>query len=279
MTVERAPHALSIACRRGFAPDQEPGAGSGQNGRLVLALFADIHSNLEALQACLAHARAAGARRFALLGDVVGYGADPAAVVDLARGLAAEGAVVVKGNHDEAVEQESSYLNQAAREAIAWTRAALDEGQRRFLAALPLEAREADACFAHASVHQPGRWEYIDGSDAAYRCMAAAGTPYSFCGHVHDPRLFFESGRGRAVSFRPAAGTTIPVPRHRRWLAIPGSVGQPRDGDPRAAYALIDFERERLTFHRVAYDHQGVADKMARAGLPEALVYRMRRGV
>src|SRR5947199_402995 len=98
-------------------------------------------------------------------------------------------------------------------------------------------------------------------------------------GDVHDARLYFQGGRGRAVAFRPTAGTTIPVPRHRRWLAIPGSVGQPRDGDTRAAYALVDFERERITFHRVAYDHLAVADRIERAGLPAALVYRMRRGV
>ena len=246
---------------------------------MSLALFADVHSNLEALQACLAHARAAGATRFAFLGDVVGYGADPGAVVDIAMELASQGAVVVKGNHDEAVEGESSFLNRSAREAIGWTRTALDDAQRRFLAALPLERRDADASYAHASVHRPERWEYVDGPDAAQRCMAAAGTPYAFVGHVHDQRLYFESGPGRAVAFHPTAGTTVPVPRHRRWLAIPGSVGQPRDGDTRAAYALVDFERERITFHRVAYDHAGVADKMQRAGLPAALVYRMRRGI
>ena len=246
---------------------------------MALALLADIHSNLEALHACLAHARAAGARRFALLGDVVGYGADPAAVVEVAMALAAEGAIVVRGNHDEAVETESSYLNRSAHEAIAWTRTVLGEAHCRFLAGLPFEHREAQAAFAHASLHRPSRWEYIDGPEAAHRCMKAAGTPYAFCGHVHDPRLYFEAGPGRAVAFRPTAGTTIPVPRHRRWLAIPGSVGQPRDGDTRAAYALVDFDDERITFHRVAYDHAGVADKMERAGLPAALVYRMRRGI
>jgi len=246
---------------------------------VVLALLADIHSNLEALRACLEHARASGAQRFALLGDLVGYGADPAAVVEAAMELAHDGAVVVKGNHDEAIERESSYMNRSANEAIDWTRTVLPDAHCRFLAALPLERREADACYAHASLHQPARWEYIDGSDAAHRCMAAAGTPYSFCGHVHDPRLYFQSGPGRAVAFRPTAGTTIPVPRHRRWLAIPGSVGQARDGDTRAAYALVDFERERITFHRVAYDHITVANRMERAGLPAALVYRMRRGI
>jgi len=251
---------------------------SMHNG-FVLALLADIHGNLEALQACLAHARAAGARRYALLGDVVGYGADPAGVVDVAMGLAAGGAVVVKGNHDEAVGGDAGYLNRAASEAIAWTRTALSDAHRGFLAALPLERRDADAAYAHASLHQPARWEYIDGPAAAYRCMDAAAMPYAFCGHIHDPQLFFESGPGRAVAFRPTPGTEIPVPRHRRWVAIPGSVGQPRDGDTRAAYALVDFTRERITFHRVAYDHLGVADKMERVGLPAALVHRMRRGV
>jgi diadenosine tetraphosphatase ApaH/serine/threonine PP2A family protein phosphatase len=245
----------------------------------VLALLADIHSNLEALQACLAHARAAGARRYALLGDVVGYGADPAAVVELAMGLVDDGALVVKGNHDAAIDGQAGYLNRSAAEAIEWTRRALGDAHRRFLAGLPLERREGNAAYAHGSLDQPARWTYIDGPDAAQRCMAAAGTTYAFCGHVHDPRLFFESGPGRAVAFRPTAGTSVPVSSHRHWLAIPGSVGQPRDGDTRAAYALVDFEGERITFHRVAYDHQGVADKMERSGLPAALVFRMRRGI
>ena len=246
---------------------------------MLLALLADVHSNLEAFEACLAHARAAGATRIAILGDLVGYGADPGPVVDAAMRLSREGAVVVKGNHDEAVERDSFYFNHAARAAIAWTRERLTAGQREYLAALPLTVRDDHSCFAHASADHPGRWEYIDGTSSAGRAIRASERAWLFCGHVHDPRLYFESAPGRAIAFKPSAGTVIPVPTHRRWLAIPGSVGQPRDGDPRAAYALLDLEQHRITFQRVAYDHLAVAAKIERAGLPASLAYRMRRGV
>src|SRR5690242_10983426 len=126
----------------------------------MIALLADIHANLEALEACLAHARGAGARRFVLLGDLVGYGADPAAVVDAAAALAAEGAVVVKGNHDEAVERTPTYLNDMAQAAIHWTRGALSAGQKAFLAQLPFCIREDASCYVHASADRPERWSY-----------------------------------------------------------------------------------------------------------------------
>jgi diadenosine tetraphosphatase ApaH/serine/threonine PP2A family protein phosphatase len=244
----------------------------------MLALMADIHANLEALEACLAHARTAGVREFALLGDLVGYGADPGAVVDRAAALAAEGAVVVRGNHDDAVSGQAAYLNDAALAAIEWTRTVLTVPQKAFLASLPLCVRHDGRCYVHASAAVPERWDYVDGPTAATRAMAAAGTAHTFCGHVHDQRLFFEQAHGRAGEFRPTPGSRVPIPRHRRWLAIAGSVGQSRDGDPRAAYAVVD-PSDGITFHRVRYDHVAAAEKMARAGLPQALVYRMRRGI
>ena len=158
-----------------------------------LALLSDIHSNLEALDACVAHARQAGATRFALLGDIVGYGADPGAVVDRVMALAGDGATVVKGNHDEAVEGGDSHLNETAMAAIEWTRGVLDATQRAFLASLPLCLRHDDHCFVHASADRPERWTYVDGPGAARLCMNAAGTP-GLRGHVHEQRLYFEQG-------------------------------------------------------------------------------------
>src|SRR5690242_16277172 len=152
----------------------------------MIALLADIHANLEALEACLAHARGAGARRFVLLGDLVGYGADPAAVVDAAARLASQGAVVVKGNHDEAVERTPSYLNEMAQAAIRWTRTALDDRQRAFLSRLPLCVTDGPRCYVHASADRPGRWTYVDGASEAARSMDAAAVPHTFSGHVHE---------------------------------------------------------------------------------------------
>ena len=243
----------------------------------MIALLADVHANLEALQACLAHARACGAERYALLGDLVGYGADPAAVVDIAMDLAAAGASVVKGNHDEAVERARPDLNASARAAIDWTRGELDAPRKAFLASLPLCVRHEDHCYVHASADRPERWTYVDGVDAARLCMNAAGTTYSFCGHVHEQRLYFEQA-GRVLLFRPSPGVAVPIGKHRRWLALPGSVGQPRDGRAAAAYALLQ-PGEHVTYHRVPYDHDTAAAKIRRAGLPESLAWRVQRGV
>ena len=128
---------------------------------MKLALLADIHSNLEALTACLAHAREQGAERYAFIGDLVGYGADPGAVVDLVADHRARGAVVVRGNHDHAVVAPSETMNPAAERAVAWTRDRLSAAQRAFLGELPLVERLGDALFVHASADAPSEWIYV----------------------------------------------------------------------------------------------------------------------
>jgi len=246
---------------------------------MVLALLADIHANLEALEACLAHARERGADRYAFLGDLVGYGADPAAVVEIVAEHAARGAVVVKGNHDAAIAHEDGYLNEAATAAIEWSRAMLSPAQRDFLEMLPLIVREEGACFVHASAAMPERWDYVDSAGAAERSSHAAGRPYTFSGHVHDQVLYGADAHRRMISFVPRPGFSIPAPSHRDWLALAGSVGQPRDGNPSAAYATADLGRGSITFHRVPYDNLAAAAKIRAAGLPEVLAYRLERGV
>lgn len=246
---------------------------------MILALLSDIHSNLEALRACLAHAAARGAGQYAFLGDLVGYGADPGAVLEIAAGHAARGAVVLKGNHDEAVDAPNVYLNEAASAAINWTRGVLSAEQRAFIASLPLCIRDGDACFVHASAALPEHWEYVDSPAAAERSASAAGTPYTFSGHVHDQRLYVTDARERMVAFRPQSGVDIPLRAHRRSLALVGSVGQPRDGNPAAAYATVDLAAKTITFHRVPYDNQEAARKVRAAGLPESLAYRLERGI
>jgi diadenosine tetraphosphatase ApaH/serine/threonine PP2A family protein phosphatase len=245
---------------------------------MLTALLADVHSNLGALEACLGHARDRGAARFVFLGDLVGYGPDPAAVVDLVAGI--DGAVVIKGNHDEAIEVEprTRDLNDVAYAAIVWTREALAPAQRRFLSSLPLLVREGDACFVHASASRPERWEYVVDAVAAERSLAAAGTSYVFCGHVHDQALYFRTPAGKTTAFRPTPGSPVPVPRRRAWLAIVGSVGQPRDGNPAAAYALFDDAGETMTFFRVPYDERETARRIRARGLPESLALRLERG-
>jgi len=261
--------------------DRASGPQSGRNKEdgLVIALLADVHSNLEALSACLAHARSGGAERYAFLGDLVGYGADPAAVIDTVARYAAEGAIVVKGNHDAAVEKRAGYMNDATSAAIEWTRKALNEDRKAFLAGLPLCVRDAGMCFVHASAEAPERWDYVDGITAALKSIDAAQLPYTFSGHVHEQMLYFQSSVGKVGAFQPLQSSPVSMPGNRRWLALVGSVGQPRDRNPAAAYALFDTASAQIIFHRVAYDHLAAARKIRESGLPASIAYRVEMGI
>lgn len=244
-----------------------------------IALLSDIHSNVQALNACLLHAEKSGAERYAFLGDSVGYGGDPRGVVQIIADRVALGAVAVKGNHDEAIEKRGSYFNEAAQAALDLARLMLSAEQKQFMAGLPLVAREDGICFAHASAAFPEKWPYIDSPGAALHCADAAKSRYTFCGHVHDQVLFYESDVGRMSELRPVPGAPIPVRGGRRWVALVGSVGQPRDRNPHAAYTMFDSTREQITFHRVAYDAMAAADKIRRSGLPTSLAFRVELGI
>jgi diadenosine tetraphosphatase ApaH/serine/threonine PP2A family protein phosphatase len=247
---------------------------------MKLALLADIHANLEALSACLGHAEAQGAEGFAFLGDLVGYGADPVAVLDLVMEHAGRGAAVVLGNHDEAaLGRGDGRMNDNALRAIDWTRSQLGSVHRKFLAGLPLTVRDGERVYVHASTVAPLRWIYVTDAMRAAHSMDGAGATYVFSGHVHEQRLYFQGADGRPQPFAPTPGSAIPVPAHRRWLAIVGSCGQPRDGNPATCYAILDVSRRRLTFHRLAYDNASAARKVRKAGLPERLAYRLERGL
>jgi diadenosine tetraphosphatase ApaH/serine/threonine PP2A family protein phosphatase len=243
-----------------------------------IAFLSDIHSNLEALQACLAHASGAGAERFAFLGDLVGYGADPRPCLDLIMELAARGAPVVRGNHDEAaLGGLCADMNIPARDAIYWTRSQLQPHQREFLSRLPVSATLEGALLVHASADRPAAWTYVSDERRAGLALEATTARLVCAGHVHTQRLYYTAS-GTLTSHPPAPGVPIPVSRQRRWLAIVGSVGQPRDGNPAAAYALLDTARAELCFWRVPYDHHAAARKIAAAGLPERLGLRLIRG-
>ena len=247
---------------------------------MKLALLADIHSNLEALNACIAHAQAHGAERFAFIGDLVGYNADPVAVVIRVAALVRDNnAIAVLGNHDQAtVTGLTQTMNDDAAAAINWTRKQLASEQISFLSALPLTQRMDNMLFVHASASAPERWSYIHDGTRAAMSMEASEASYVFSGHVHDPVLYFLGRDGRPQAFVPVSGIPIPVSHHRSWLAIVGSCGQPRDGNPAASYVLMDTAMEMLTFNRVPYDHATAASKVRRAGLPETLAMRLETG-
>ena len=249
---------------------------------MKLALLSDIHANLQALQACLDHAEQQGASQFALLGDLVGYGGDPAPVMDRIMQLAQGGAVVLKGNHDAMAldpPQKSEYLGEAT---AIWTHAQLTHAHQQFIAALPLTARIESCLLVHASADAPGDWRYVDDERSASASLAAAevdpAVRYVFGGHVHLQTLYYKGSRGGLMAFSPTAGVPIPMPAHRHWIATVGSVGQPRDGRPSAMYAMFDLTRTQLTFHRVPYDHMAAAAAVRRAGLPDYFAKRLEEG-
>lgn len=242
------------------------------------AVLADIHANLEALTACLAHAALQGADRHVFLGDMVGYGADPCACLDLVREHAAAGALVVRGNHDEAaVGGLCVGMQPVAREAAIWTRQQLAEDERRFLDSLPHVMESDDCLFVHASADRPERWEYIAGERAALRCLAATRAAMVCVGHVHHPGLF-HTGRNGVTPFAPATAAPITLTPGRRWLVLAGSVGQPRDGNPAASYVLLDTMHRQASFQRVPYDWMRAAQKIRAAGLPAELALRLEHG-
>ena len=249
---------------------------------MKLALLSDIHANLGALDACLEHARFHGAQEFALLGYLVGYGGEPAQVLDAVMALAHEGAIVLQGNHDALAAFPPNESRAMGEMTALWTHAQLSLEQKRFLVGLPMTAQVEDLLLVHASADEPQKWRYVEderGAGASLdAAMALPGVRYVFGGHVHRQTLYYRStGRG-LMPFEPTPGVAVPTPRHRHWIATVGSVGQPRDGNPRAMYALFDTTAALLTFHRVAYDHHGAAAAVRAAGLPEFFAKRLEDG-
>lgn len=251
---------------------------------MKIALLSDIHANRQALDSCVQHARAQGADQFALLGDLVGYGGDPVAVVEQALAMAQQGALLVQGNHDAMALAPPPIPRNRSELGAQWSHDQLGNKLLAFLQSLPLTARLGhSALLVHASADMPEQWRYVEDSRAAERSMLAAqaidpAIRYVFCGHVHEQVLYFLTPTARLMRFTPEPGVPVPVPAHRQWLGVVGSVGQPRDGDARAMYALFDDTGRQITFYRVPYDHLGAAAAIRAAGLPAYYADRLEKG-
>ncbi|WP_050387691.1 metallophosphoesterase family protein [Bradyrhizobium pachyrhizi] len=243
-----------------------------------LALFADIHANRQAFAACLDAARARGAERLNCLGDIVGYGADPEWAVDTVMDLVAKGAVAVRGNHDNAIGVPSDSMNAEAQAAIDWTRGRLSGEQKQFLAELPMSREEDNRLYVHSEASEPTKWRYVRDTADAARSMMATGLQITFCGHIHRPGLYSMSSTAKMTSFVPTSGIAVQLLPGRRWLAVLGSVGQPRDGDPAASFAMFDTVSREITFHRVPYDVATAAARIKANGLPHWLADRLPLG-
>jgi diadenosine tetraphosphatase ApaH/serine/threonine PP2A family protein phosphatase len=245
-----------------------------------LALLTDLHANREALEACLAHAEQQKADQYAFMGDFVGYGADPAWVVDTVMAYVARGAVAVQGNHDYSVTRPArAQMHAEAREVIEWTHGQLSPAQLDFLARLPLTRQVGSLLFVHASAYDPAKWEYVTSVEQAERSLRATASKIVFSGHVHAPALYRRADDGRVGKHLPQSGSRLLLEPQHQYLAIPGAVGQPRDANNAACYALYDDARRTLSFFRVPYDHGAAARRVIKAGLPIVFAMRLVEGI
>jgi diadenosine tetraphosphatase ApaH/serine/threonine PP2A family protein phosphatase len=232
-------------------------------------IIADIHANLEALDAVVGALRDRRVDAYLSVGDIVGYGADPAACIDRLRELKT---TVVAGNHDWAAAGRLSldYFNDYAREAISLTREMLGPEHLKFLAELPPTDIVGDVTLAHGTLYDPVNFDYLLTPYDAHLCFGAQTTRVCFVGHSHVPMAFLLDG---TVNY--SASSTIELADVEMAIVNPGSVGQPRDENWRAAYAVYDSETAVITLERVEYDIETATSKILRAGLPEVLAERL----
>jgi diadenosine tetraphosphatase ApaH/serine/threonine PP2A family protein phosphatase len=237
------------------------------------AVLSDIHGNLEALRAVLADA-AEQTDDVLCLGDVVGYGADPGPCVDL---IGAQARSVVAGNHEHAVigRMDLGWFNRYARAAAEWTREQLDGDSTAYLGTLPLTATVDDATLVHASPRQPHEWDYLVTEDDGLAAFAAFETRLCFVGHSHVPAMWSLGSSGPDYTH---GDVSITLDAGRRYIVNVGSVGQPRDRDVRAAYAVWDVDARRIVVRRVPYDIAAARAKIEDAGLPRFLADRLAAG-
>lgn len=233
---------------------------------MKIGVLSDVHSNLEALQACCAYAEQQGVAAYVGLGDFVNYGPDPVATLDAL--MALPHLIAVLGNHDEAMFREPMWSSSSELgHATAWTRARLTREHLAFLRDLPYIQCAHGAVFAHAAFDFPGNWEYVVKPKQAKKCFKATHGRRLFLGHVHKPGVFCEAPDGSIEELQPQAGHAYRLALDRRYLINAGSVGQPRDGHNTACFVIYDEAAQAISFHRVAYDFAETARKIRAARL------------
>lgn len=234
-------------------------------------ILGDIHSNRRALDAVLQRLHAERVDRVLCVGDIVGYGAEPAECIALVRDLSP---TIVAGNHDWAVGDRLSleFFNQPAAIAIEWTRRRLSREDCQWLASLPVSVVDGQVTLCHGTVHHPEVFDYLQTPYDAFLSFEALATRRAFVGHSHVPITFFE---GTPLLYTVEESVTLDG---RRTISNVGSVGQPRDEDPRASFGVFDDEASVLTIHRVPYDIDGAAASILAEGLPAILAERLRVG-
>jgi len=237
-----------------------------------VALLSDVHSNLQALEAVLA--RVDGMDAIWVTGDTVGYGADPSEVLAVLR---ARGATLLQGNHDRAVAtgEGLDWFHERAATAARMHAEWMTAEEREYLGALPQTRSIERFTLCHGSLRDP-LWEYVTNASAAAASLGRSPTPFCCNGHTHVPALFIEGEKGMRT-VRP--NTDLAYELSDKSLVNPGSVGQPRDGDPRAAYALLDTAVGTVTFYRASYRIDEAQRRIRARGLPEMFAERLSLGV
>jgi predicted phosphodiesterase len=237
-----------------------------------IAIFGDIHANLEALEVVLADAREQGCTSYICLGDVVGYNANPRECLQIVQSLKCP---VVKGNHDDYASSDSSLesFNPLAEVAIQWTRDELTPVEKAWLGALPLISKIRGFTVVHASLEDPGGWGYVLNQLDAAASFSKQTTKLCFFGHTHNPRAYIKDSSVVGLPFEQ-----LIVEPDKRYFVNVGSVGQPRDGDWRAAYVVFDEEKRMIRLRRLRYDLPKTQGKILAAGLPPRLADRLAYG-
>jgi len=239
---------------------------------LLYAVIADIHGNLEALQTVLDEIDKVDIDRLICAGDVVGYAAHPGRCIEIVKKRAD---AVVAGNHDWAVagKVDTSYFNSDARDAVEWTRSRLSQEEISWLADLPLTEQFDGISLVHSTLYNPEFFDYIQTLYQAELCFGCQETPISFVGHSHVPVVFRDS---QPVEY--FLRERFQMEADDRFIVNVGSVGQPRDSDPRSSYVLFDSEKREVQFCRVPYDVSRTSEAILEADLPITNAHRLRHG-
>ncbi len=233
---------------------------------MKIAIVSDIHGNLEALKAVLSNIDELSIPSIYCLGDIVGYGPNPNECVELIR---TRNIPAVAGNHDKAVTGELSIdsFSQMAKAGVLWTQSVITEENKNFLASLPLTIQEHDIDFVHSSPDYPEEFRYLLSAADAHESFEYFSTPLCFIGHTHRPVIFCEDFK------------TTEISRDKKFIVNVGSVGQPRDGNRKACFVMLDTEQYIMEYVRVEYDVESVRKKIEAHGLPQKLADRLLAGI
>jgi predicted phosphodiesterase len=236
------------------------------------AVISDIHGNLEAFEAVLEAISKDKVDKYLFLGDVVGYGADPSTCIRLLKSIAP--AIMITGNHEWGVlnQIDISYFNDAARSALVWNRDTLDQSDIAFIKSFELVYEGKEFSMVHGELSSPEEFSYILNDYDAYHNMKSMKSPICFVGHSHVAGVYYSGTRVKFTTDK------ILIEPNKKYVVNAGSVGQPRDSNPLAAYVIYDDKESTVEVKRVAYDIKKAQDKILQAGLPPILAYRLAQG-